>query len=444
MQFPLRSILAGLSNKSGDDFCDAIVVSLQNSIASDYCYVARISPDKKSARTIAVSNQGVLAENFSYGLENTPCADVADASVCIFDRDICTHYPDDALLKELNIDGYIGTVLLSAKGEVLGLLVALYHQPVLDVEYVTGLFEIFSSRIAVEVERAEQELELRRVNLQLEKLIVERTQALEISDNRLERTQQELIQRDKMSAMGRIVAGMAHEMSTPIGVAMLANSISEGVLSTLQGWLQGAPMSKSQLQEVVSQYEEATTLMDVNLRTAGEQMARFKNIADGGASEVPEPVLVLALVQSIVDSFTADLASRQVKIHIDISASLRLKLPVSDFVQAFSHVLSNAIEHGFPNPATAKRGGNITVVATESKGTVVLSISDNGVGILPEHRDQIFEPFFTTRQSLKGSGLGLHIAYNTIVNKLMGSIQLSSDDPTRTTFVMTLANMTAD
>lgn len=444
MQFPLRSILAGLSNKSGDDFCNAIVTSLQESIASDYCYIARLAPDMTSARSIAVSYQGALVENFSYSLKDTPCANVADGEVCVFDRDICGHFPNDALLNELNIDGYIGTVLLSAKGDALGLLVALYHQPVRDVDYVTTLFEIFSSRIAVEIERSEQELELRRVNTQLEKLIVERTQALEISDSRLERTQHELIQRDKMSAVGRIVAGMAHEMSTPIGVAMLANSISEGILKTLQGWLQGAPMSKSQLQEVVSQYEEVTTLLDANLRKAGAQMTSFKNIAGGDVSEVAEPVLLLALVQSIVDSFDADLSERHLKVHTDIPTTLRLKLPVSDFVQAFSHILNNAIEHGFPKGFMSDDQGVIEILATESSHRVVLSISDNGVGILSEHRDQIFEPFFTTRPSLKGSGLGLHIAYNTIVNTLHGSIQLHNDDSKRTTFVMTLNDVTAD
>jgi two-component system NtrC family sensor kinase len=444
MQFPLRAILAGLSNKSGDDFFEAIVLNLQNSIGSDYCYIARIPPGKLLSRTLAVAYQGQLQDNFEYGLEHTPCADVADTSVCVYDRDICTHYPDDALLKTLNIEGYIGTVLLSAKGDVLGLMVAMYHQPVTNVDYVTTLFDIFSSRIAVEIERSEQEQELRRLNQQLELLIAERTEALALSDSRLQRTQQELIQRDKMSAMGRIVAGMAHEMSTPIGVALLATSLGEAPLKLLQGWLSGEPMSKTQLKEMVLQAEEILTLLDVNLRKAGELMASFKNIADTTDADAPEAMLLLSAVQSIVDSFSADLKTHQVAVKIDIPDNYSLQLPISEFVQAFAHLLNNAIEHGFPEATAQQPEAAIEIKAVElPTGVLVLSISDNGVGVPQEHREQIFEPFFTTRRNLKGSGLGLHIVYNIVVNKLHGRIQLQ-DSVSGANFVMTLPHLITD
>lgn len=438
MQYPLRAILAGLSNKSGADFFDAIVLNLQHSIGSDYCYIARISPDKKSSRTMSMVYQGALQDNIEYDLANTPCSDVADTQVCVFDHDVCSVYPKDELLKTLNIDGYIGTVLLSADGGVLGLLVALYHQPVTDVDFVTILFDIFSSRISAEIERTEQAEELARLNATLAQLVVERTQDLTISEDRLEITQQELIQRDKMGSLGRVVAAMAHEMSTPIGVAMLANSVGQQALSTLMGWLQGNAMSRSELNRVVVELKEATDLVEMNLRKTGDLMANFKNIVVNPSDETVEPVNLGSAVRSIVDSLGANLAKRHIVAHIDIAADIALWTHALDLVQVLSHLLDNAIEHGFPEGDLLSTDRRIVIAGREENKRVTLTVEDNGVGVNAAHIDQIFEPFFTTRHSMKGSGLGLHIVYNLVINKLLGSIQVETDVKKGARFIMTI------
>ncbi len=440
MQFPLRAILEGLSNKSGDAFFDSIVLSLQQSIASDYCYIARMSPNKMSSRTMSMVYQGAPQQNIEYDLANTPCADVADTSVCVFDRDVCLTYPKDDLLKELRIEGYIGTVLLGADGQVLGLLVALYHQPVTDVTFVSTLFEIFSSRIAVEIERTEQAAELKRLNDALELLVAERTQDLSVSQSRLERAQLDLMQRDKMGSIGRVVAGMAHEMSTPIGVAMMANSVGQQSLDTLMGWLDGEAMSRSQLSGVVAELKEATDLMEMNLRKAGDLMVNLKNIVVNPSDEVPEPVLLEAAVRAMGDSFGATLAKAHIAYHIDIPANVAVWTFPMDVFQVLTHLLDNAIAHAFPDDGLTQDDRQIVISGSQGVNQATLIVADNGAGISPENIDRIFEPFFTTRNNMKGSGLGLHIVYNLFANKLQGSIRVESQLGKGTRFIMTLPN----
>jgi len=153
----LKEIIEGLEDASGQEFFEKIVLNLSSVIQTDYVFIAQLDLDKRVSQTIAVAAKGTIVENFEYALKDTPCSDVAENSVCCYPKKIIEFFPQDELLMDMKIEGYIGTPLHDSKGSVNGLVVALSEKELIETEYVITLFKIFSGRISAEMERIVQE-----------------------------------------------------------------------------------------------------------------------------------------------------------------------------------------------------------------------------------------------------------------------------------------------
>ena len=126
----LPEIINSLKSTSGEAFFNTLTLQLHKHIGADYTLIARLDPDKYHSTTICVVAKGELVKNFEYSLEHTPCAEVINNSVCIYPQNICNLYPNDQLLIEMNVEGYIGTPILDSHGDVIGLLVALHENKI--------------------------------------------------------------------------------------------------------------------------------------------------------------------------------------------------------------------------------------------------------------------------------------------------------------------------
>jgi GAF domain-containing protein len=126
----LRDIIAKISNSYGENFFNTITLELHNIIQADYTFIARLDIDNYSSKTISLVAKGELADNIEYSLKDTPCADVVGDCICCYPENVCQVFPNDQLLADMDIEAYLGTPLNNSNGEVMGLIVALYEQPI--------------------------------------------------------------------------------------------------------------------------------------------------------------------------------------------------------------------------------------------------------------------------------------------------------------------------
>ncbi|MEH6347165.1 MAG: HAMP domain-containing sensor histidine kinase [Bermanella sp.] len=413
MEKILRNIIEGVSNNYGTAFFNTITLKLHEAIGSDFTFIARLDVDAYVSRTISLVADGELAENMEYSLKDTPCAEVTDDGICLYPKEICKYFPDDQLLVDMGIEGYVGTPLKDSNGEILGLTVALYKHPIQNIEFVQTVFQIFSGRIAAEIERSEYEANL-------EKIVAQRTEHLEDAMQSLKRTQALLIQQEKLASLGGVVAGVAHEINTPLGIAKTGHSLHVDTLNKIKKSFNDKTLTASAMQEYLDLSKEVEDTITINLERAIDLVQNFKHAA---VDRVDSRILkhnLRELIERIIISLAAEFSRNQIKCHVDISKSIFITTSGSDLSQVISNLIMNASVHAFEGRSDRQ----ITISARESGQSLDLWVSDNGVGVAESIRDTVFEPFVTTKRHEGSTGLGMNIVFNQVTSKLKGSIKL--------------------
>jgi len=174
----VKSIIDSLSHAASDDFIETICLSLAKAIKADFVFVAKLNAEHTSATTLAVASKGNVLTNFTYHLESTPCENVSNGAVCSHIENTQEAYPEDQLLVDMDIAGYVGVPLKNARNETDSILVALYHQPFKNESEVTSLFLLFSGMIKKEMEKQELISELKTSN----EIIEESKEAIVVCD----------------------------------------------------------------------------------------------------------------------------------------------------------------------------------------------------------------------------------------------------------------------
>ena len=174
----VKSIIDSLSTSSSDNFTDVICLSLAKAIKADFVFIAKLNADRTVATSISLANDGVIGDNFSYDLLDTPCHKLSEGDVCCHSSHVQQIYPNDQLLIDMGIAGYVGVPLKNSKGETYAILVALYRQKIENEVEVVSLFMLFSGMIIKEMEKQELIDELRTRN----KIIEESSDAIIVCD----------------------------------------------------------------------------------------------------------------------------------------------------------------------------------------------------------------------------------------------------------------------
>ncbi|NQY88055.1 MAG: GGDEF domain-containing protein [Colwellia sp.] len=174
----VKSIIDSLSTSTSENFTDVICLSLAKAIKANFVFIAKLNPERTVATTISLAVDGVINDNFSYDLQATPCENVSQGIMCSQISHVQKAYPDDQLLIDMNITGYVGVPLKNSKGATGAILVALYYQPIENEIEVTSLFMLFSGMIKKEMEKQELIDELRTRN----KIIEESSDAIVVCD----------------------------------------------------------------------------------------------------------------------------------------------------------------------------------------------------------------------------------------------------------------------
>ena len=258
------------------------------------------------------------------------------------------------------------------------------------------------------------EAELRELNEALDERVRQRTRELEVR-------QAELVEAEKMASLGRLVAGVAHEVNTPLGVGITAMSYLREQLDALKSKLL-PHFGDAEAARLVTPILRAGALAEGNLVRASELVRTFKQVAVDQTDREFRCIGVLDYLASTMQALKPRLDAAGLQIAFDGERDLRMIGRPDALAQILVQLVLNSIMHGYP------KGGPGTVrVEVVARGNQVrLTYSDDGAGMPPEVSSRIFEPFFTTRRGSGGTGLGMHIVYNVVTHALGGRISCST------------------
>ncbi len=277
-------------------------------------------------------------------------------------------------------------------------------------------------------ERRQAEESVRLLNLSLEARVQER-------GRQLQQAHEELVQRDTLASLGSLVAGVSHELNTPIGNALIGADTAAETLRAVRETLAGPAVRRSELERQLQLAEDSLRLTLGNLKRSAGLVRDFKQVAIDRASLQRRPFQLRQVCEEVVHLLEHTLKGRQHEVAIELPEDLRLEGYPGPFGQVLTNLVQNAVVHAFGD----QPGGRIRIeLLSQDAEHIHLALSDNGRGIPPEHLDQVFKPFFTTRLGQGGSGLGLHLVYTIVCDVLGGHIELSSRLGEGTRFVLTL------
>lgn len=300
-----------------------------------------------------------------------------------------------------------------------------------------------SAVISVSIDLTERERlkdELRTLNLTLETRVHSRTadlaranEELTATMNLLRQTQDELVQKEKLASLGGLVAGVAHELNTPIGNALLAVSTLADQEPVMQAAVAGNALRRSQFEAFLRQTSQATALALRSLAHANELITSFKQVAVDQASERRRAFDLKSVLHEVIETLQPTLKSTGLTVSIQAEDGIRMDSFPGPLGQVLINLVNNASVHAFAPDSP----GHIRVDAEREGLTgAVIRCRDNGVGIRAEIIGRIFDPFFTTKFGQGGSGLGLSISHRLVTQVLGGSIHVESSPGQGTLFTL--------
>ncbi len=293
-----------------------------------------------------------------------------------------------------------------------------------------GLTGIIISLLWAIDRRRRAESTLAAYQQQLESMVKDRTEAL-VSANttligtlkRLELTQEHLVESEKMASLGGLVSGVAHEINTPLGVALTAASFFSDQTAEVRREFEGENFEIASVRRFLKNAGKTSELLLRNLERAVELIRSFQQVAVDQASEASREIDLGKYLAMVAESLAPELKLGGHRVKVSSADDLVFETYPGAISQILSNLIVNSVKHGF---GADQKNGKIDITGSISGGSVYISYDDDGVGMRPEVLENAFEPFFTTARGQGGSGLGLHIVYNLVSHRLGGRISCES------------------
>ncbi len=286
------------------------------------------------------------------------------------------------------------------------------------------------SRIMLDLEQQKDELlvnqrELRQENENrqfIEDELRKRNTELATSMETIQMAQAQLVESERMASLGGLVAGIAHDVNTPLGVSVTATSFLQDRVQKLQSAYDDKKLTGSIMTSFLSEAQQTITLLTNNLNRASDLISSFKQVAVDQTSEAIREINVSEYLSEVVQSLAPNLKKTQHTIDIHCPDDLLIKCAPGVLAQILTNMIMNSLIHGFED--TPK--GAIRLEISKQDDNLIIDYSDDGRGLDEGTLERHFDAFFTTRRGKGGSGLGTHIMYNLVTQTLGGSIQAFS------------------
>ena len=265
-----------------------------------------------------------------------------------------------------------------------------------------------------------EEIDLRRSTEQ--ELITKQTESQRYIEE-LSLAQERLLGTEKMAALGGLVAGITHDINTPIGIGVTAISFLQERLNKLENAYTEKTLSPKALEVFINEAKQSTSLLTTNLDRASELIASFKQIAVDQASEAVRTINFKYYTNEVIRSLHPKLKKTSHTIKLECPDDLVLNLPAGAISQIFTNLIMNSLIHGFEG----RSNGVMNIKINADDINLTIDYNDNGNGVTSEQLKKLFDPFFTTKRDEGGSGLGTHIILNLVKQTLSGSIDATSE-----------------
>jgi len=347
--------------------------------------------------------------------------------IFVFGRHLSKRIREMILASKEMVSGNFQQVLKISGQDELTVLSEQFNQMAFEIN--KRILEITDLNQSLELRVAKRTGDLAKANQQLEQHLAH-----------LKAAQDKLIQAEKMASLGSLVAGVAHELNTPIGNAVTVVSALVDKQGEIQAMMQSGTVKKTALEAYVNMVEEASRLLETNIVRAANLISSFKTIAVNQSNEARSKFKLKAFLQSLVPTLRLQARHKKIDFQIDVADDIELNSYPGSLTQIIINLYVNAIAHAFEKLDE----GCICISAEYEQAqpsNILIRFADNGAGIPTEHLTKIFDPFFTTKLGHGGSGLGLHICYNIANNILGGNIKVNSTDGKGTEFLIWIARV---
>jgi signal transduction histidine kinase len=248
--------------------------------------------------------------------------------------------------------------------------------------------------------------------------------AAEAALRNLRETQNSLIEAEKLAALGRLVAGVAHEVNNPVGISLTVASALERKTATFAAEVAHGALRRSSLNDFLDTSRDASSQLVANLNRAAELIQSFKQVAADRNYSDQRTFDLGDLTEQVVMSLRPGLRKHNLTLNVDCQPNLIMNSYPGPYGQVLTNLFLNAVAHAFPD---GKPGEVDIQVRASGKDNVEIIFSDNGCGMSLDVRRRAFDPFFTTRRDQGGTGLGLHIVYSIVTTRLGGRLDLDSE-----------------
>ncbi|RQH44760.1 sensor histidine kinase [Okeania hirsuta] len=403
-----------------------------------------IDSTRPQIRVLAFWSGDRFIPNFKYYIEGTPCSTIYETGLQIYHHSIQQLFPEYRDLLTLQAESYLGISIVDSHGKIIGHLGGLDTKPLKhNYEQQTSILKVIATRSAAEIEHQLSKKALKKQNIYLQRTL-----------KKLKKTQAQLIQAEKMSSLGEMVAGIAHEINNPVTFILGNLNHVDNYTKDLLDLVHLLHKNCSNLPD-----EIAEKIEEIELDYIEEDLPKLLDSMEGGANRISKIVKSLQVFSSldkkkvisvdihvIIDSILLILQPRlqnplfQIKVIQDYGELPLVNCFPNALKQAIMNIINNAIDaleikfyqnkYGVEQPKISIRTEKL------ENDCLGIYISDNGLGITEENYSKIFDPFFTTKPVSQGTGLGLSISYQIIVEQHEGRIKCISSPEKGAVFVI--------
>ncbi|RZA33623.1 MAG: GAF domain-containing protein [Lysobacteraceae bacterium] len=318
----------------------------------------------------------------------------------------------------LDIASWMGAPMLVHDQPYGVLVVQSYDPSVIYTKAELDLLAFMASHVAVALARMQADRKIRKTKETLEVQNAALNEALQ----QLQVAQGELVRQEKMASLGGLVAGVAHEINTPLGICVTATSHLVQELKLTREELAAGELTEDSLNSFLDIIDQSLRIMTTNTQRAASLVRSFKQVAVDQSSGDIRNFKLQAYLQEVLLSLQPKLKGRPVKVQLDCPPDLMLDSSPGAVSQIVTNMVVNSLLHGFERD----QPGSITIRAALDGEQVLFDYADDGVGMDQETLGKMFDPFFTTKRGTGGSGLGAHILYNLVTGALGGTVRVES------------------
>jgi two-component system NtrC family sensor kinase len=318
---------------------------------------------------------------------------------------------------------WLGCPLLDHQHRALGAIVIQSYTPEHTFsDEDQALFALIASHVSNALQGLQSMDRLERAVHERTARLEQQNAALNSALTALQEAQSELVRQEKLASLGRLVAGVAHEINTPLGICVTATSHLVQELKLTREELAAGAMTEDSLSSFLDIIDQSLRIMTTNTQRAAALVRSFKQVAVDQSSDDIRSFNLRTYLDEVLLSLQPKLKGRQVTVDVDCGAELALVSFPGAMSQIVTNMVMNSLVHGFEH----EQAGRISIRATEDAGMVALDYSDDGAGMDAATLAKLFDPFFTTKRGNGGSGLGAHILYNLVTGALGGTVKVDS------------------